>query len=168
MKPCYDCGHDEIADASDSVTFTFPGDAGAEARVFRVPARGYMCRGCKSFAVDGKSLQQAELAVAFALTKLGIRTGKEAKFVRKAAGIRAAELGDALDVTATTVSNWETGVSQMSGAVRLVIAEIAQRVLLGEEKGQLLRAARARVSPGPANGEEIPLSLSDLPKQRAS
>jgi hypothetical protein len=50
-----------------------------------------------------------ELAVAERLASLGIRTGAAFKFMRKALGLRAVDLGELLDVAAETVSRWETG-----------------------------------------------------------
>src|SRR5688500_12104942 len=67
------------------------------------------CMGCDASVLDLHELARFELLVAAALATHGVCTGESFRFVRKALGMRAADVGTVLGVTPETVSRWETG-----------------------------------------------------------
>jgi DNA-binding XRE family transcriptional regulator len=66
------------------------------------------------------------------LAEHGVRTPQELKFMRKAAGIRAADLASWLAVTPETISHWETGKHAPDVVTRSTIASIVLDTLRGE------------------------------------
>jgi putative zinc finger/helix-turn-helix YgiT family protein len=67
------------------------------------------CPKCGEVYYDGQALERLEVAVARELAERGLVSGAAFKFMRKALGMRAADLAELLDVAAETVSRWETG-----------------------------------------------------------
>lgn len=68
-----------------------------------------------------------EAAVARALVAAGAADGDTLKWLRKTAGLRAADLADLLGVTAKTVSRWETGETPIDRATLLTLGRRAGR-----------------------------------------
>lgn len=67
------------------------------------------CPQCGAGAVEDDSVRALELSAADALARRGVRTGEVFKFMRKALGLRAADLGKLIDIDPTTISRWECG-----------------------------------------------------------
>jgi DNA-binding XRE family transcriptional regulator len=76
-------------------------------RVSGIPA--VKCGACGESLLNGPDLGRAELLASAEAIARGLRDGPTLKFVRKALGLRAAELGELLDVSAETLSRWENG-----------------------------------------------------------
>jgi putative zinc finger/helix-turn-helix YgiT family protein len=87
-------------------------DVESRARVGRhtftaaVPA--LVCAACGETLVTFAHAKELELAIAARLSEIGAANGAAFKYMRKALGLRAADLAGLLDVTPETVSRWET------------------------------------------------------------
>src|SRR5438477_6057478 len=100
MKRCPKCdGKVEKTLVPDTV------EVGRHVFSARVPA--FKCRGCGEVYFDGPALEQLELRAGVELAKSGDATPESMRFMRKALGLKAAELAELLDVTPETVSRWE-------------------------------------------------------------
>jgi putative zinc finger/helix-turn-helix YgiT family protein len=101
-------------------------------RTFEGLVKGWRCSSCGDCYHDGPDLGAFEEAAAKWLAEHGVRTPQELKFMRKAAGIRAADLANWLDVTPETISHWETGKHAPDVVTRSTIASIVIDTLRGE------------------------------------
>ena len=72
-----------------------------------IVARGLRCAACDDTFFDLHEMGRQAREIASVFVQRGIRTGRELKFVRKTAGLRAIDLAALLDVRAETVSRWE-------------------------------------------------------------
>jgi putative zinc finger/helix-turn-helix YgiT family protein len=118
MKRCVECGSENLSAGDQPITL----DVGD--RSFDGLVRGWRCSQCEELYYDGQDLEDFEHQAAAWLAKHGVRTHHELKFMRKAVGIRAADLAKWLDVTPETVSHWETGKHTPDIAVRLAIGRL--------------------------------------------
>jgi len=89
------------------------------------------CGGCGESFLNGPDLGRAELLAAVEAIARGLREGPTLKFVRKALGLRAAELGQLLDVSAETVSRWENGHRAAERSVWNTLADLVTDKLAG-------------------------------------
>lgn len=97
-------------------------------------AHGMRCGACGETLFDAEQAEQLVRMRAGALVQRGIRTGIEFKFVRKAAGLKAVELGELLDVNAKTVSRWETGEVEIPRTAAFVLGELLERPRVVRER----------------------------------
>jgi putative zinc finger/helix-turn-helix YgiT family protein len=84
-----------------------------------------VCSACGESLIDLEALQRFELEAAAALATHGICTGDAFKFIRKALGMRASDVGGVLGVTPETVSRWETGQRDVDRHVFALLGELA-------------------------------------------
>ena len=91
------------------------------------------CTKCGEDYVSGEVLLRADLLTASALPGAGIATGEAFKFMRKALGLRAADLAEMLSVDAATISRWETGKGPVDRAALATLAAAATERLAGGE-----------------------------------
>lgn len=117
-------------------------------RVFEGVVKGWRCRVCGEIFYEGSALERFEQLAAAWLAEHGVRTPEELKFMRKAVGIRAADLAALLDVTPETVSHWETGKHAAELAVRSEIAAIVLETL--RRPTTAVERLRAQGKPAPA------------------
>jgi putative zinc finger/helix-turn-helix YgiT family protein len=112
--------------------------------VFTATVRGLLCETCGERTFDDAEVERVDLAVARALVEEGIVSGEAFKFVRKVAGLRAADLADLLKVTKETVSRWETDKVSIDHAARALVAMmLVDRAAGGTKTQDALRALRA-------------------------
>jgi len=126
MNRCTKCGKLDLAKGKQPIQLDV-GDRSFEGHV-----QGWACASCNELYYDGPDLGAFEEAAATWLAEHGVRTPEELKFMRKAAGIRAADLASWLGVTPETVSHWETGKHAPDVVMRSVIARIVVDTLRGE------------------------------------
>jgi putative zinc finger/helix-turn-helix YgiT family protein len=126
MNRCTNCSERKLVEEQQSVTREV-GD-----RTFEGLIKGWRCPSCGESYQDGPDLGAFEEAAAKWLAEHGVRTPQELKFMRKAAGIRAADLASWLDVTPETISHWETGKHAPDVVTRSTIASIVLDTLRGE------------------------------------
>src|SRR5262245_37817810 len=72
-------------------------------------AHGRRCSACGEILVALSEHGRLERLAAAQLVARGIRTGREFKFVRKLAELRANEVAELLGIRKETVSRWERG-----------------------------------------------------------
>jgi len=123
---CTECGKKELEAGEQPITL----DVGE--RSFDGLVKGWLCRACGERLYDGSDPEQLERLAAAWLAEHGVRTPEELKFMRKAVGIRAADLAALLDVTPETISHWETGKHAPDVARRATIAALVLDALQGE------------------------------------
>jgi putative zinc finger/helix-turn-helix YgiT family protein len=90
----------------------------------QIMAQGARCDACGELLFDEEQVRRQERDVARALVGRGIRAGNELRFVRKMAGLKAAELAAILDVRPETVSRWERGEVQIPRMAAFTIGEL--------------------------------------------
>lgn len=126
MDRCTNCSERKLVEEQQTVTREV-GD-----RTFEGMVKGWRCSSCGESYQDGSDLGAFEEAASKWLAEHGVRTPQELKFMRKAAGIRAADLASWLDVTPETISHWETGKHAPDVVARSTIASIVLDTLRGE------------------------------------
>lgn len=106
-----------------------------------LPARH--CRACDDGAFDDGVLERFELHVATKLADAGLQSGAAFRFMRKALGLRAVDLGELLDVSPETVSRWETDKRAVDRGALAVLASCVRDALAGRTSTiDTLRALR--------------------------
>ena len=103
MKRCVRCGSDRIQGVELAEVVPV-GELEFEGLV-----RGFRCEACGEEYLDGVDTGHLEGCIAAWLAEHGEISREAFRFMRKAIGMRAAELAELLDVTPETVSHWETG-----------------------------------------------------------
>ncbi|HKO91399.1 MAG TPA: type II TA system antitoxin MqsA family protein [Polyangiaceae bacterium] len=126
MNRCTKCGKLDLVAGQQPMTLSV-GD-----RTFEGHVQGWACTACNERYYDGTDLGVFEQTAAQWLAEHGVRTPDELKFMRKAAGIRAADLAAWLGVTPETMSHWETGKHAPDVVTRSTIAAIVVDTLRGE------------------------------------
>lgn len=146
MKRCVECKSTEVRQAEVPITLALPfrtAEGELNERVFEGTVSGFHCDACGVDLYDGPDLERFERLVALCLLTIGISTGAEARFLRKKAGLRAAELAVMLGVTPETISHWETGRSQPGLADLAVVVQLARDEFARDE------SSRQLLSPAP-------------------
>lgn len=157
-RRCGACGRAERRDGVERVSVALP-RCGVVASV-EAPAR--RCPECGDALVDGAVLARAHLAVGCELADQGVHTGDALRHMRKALGLRAADLARLLDVTPETVSHWETGKVLPSRSAFVAVAAMVEEALDG-------RAVTRRRLEVLAEGRPWPRALEvRLPARRAA
>jgi DNA-binding XRE family transcriptional regulator len=125
MNRCAHCGGQVVA-----------GPQGVERpigdRQFVGTIDGWSCPSCGERYYASEGLGVFEETIASWLADHGVTSHEELKFMRKAAGIKAADLAAWLGVTPETVSHWETGKHPTNIVTRATIASIVLETLRGE------------------------------------
>ena len=138
MKRCTACGKNGLS----SKPLTYAIELGK--RTFESEIKGSLCPTCGERFFDGRSIEKFERQVAKWLIEQGYESSEELRFLRKVAGIRAADLATLLGVSAETVSHWETGKHAVDVATRNTVALLVSDALRGSDTAQdRLRALRA-------------------------
>ncbi len=131
MKRCAACGSDDLRETTEAVDVVVPTSSGP----FRVRVSGVnavRCARCRESFLSGPDLGRAELLAGAEAIARGLRDGATFKFVRKALGLRAVELGELLDVSAETVSRWENGHRAAERSVWNTLADLVADKLGGK------------------------------------
>jgi DNA-binding transcriptional regulator YiaG len=89
-----------------------------------------VCSSCDERYI-GPAALEAERAVTRELIARQVRDPAVFKRLRKAAGLKAMELGELLGVTAETISHWENGHSQPSRAVWTILDALVEDEIAG-------------------------------------
>jgi putative zinc finger/helix-turn-helix YgiT family protein len=112
-----------------------------------VPAR--RCPRCETVLVDEAVRTRSHLAASSELADLGVHTGDSLRHMRKALGLRAADLARLLDVRPETISHWETGKAPPNRAAFAALAAMVEDALDGRTttRDRLARLADERPFP---------------------
>ena len=109
--------------------------------VASLPAR--LCRSCGETSYEAAVLQRFDLHVANRLAEAGVGGGAAFRFMRKALGLRAVDLAELLDVSAETLSRWETEKRALDRGALAVLAACVRDALAGRTSTiDTLRALR--------------------------
>lgn len=119
MKKCVQCGAKTLRRTTEPDKVR----VGGRKFVGQVPA--IECKRCGEVYLDGAAGVALELAAARWLAEHGFSSGEEIRFMRKAAGLRAADLAELLAVSAEAVSHWETGKHRPDLGTLATIAALA-------------------------------------------
>ncbi len=138
MKRCIACGNNTLNSRPLAHTIELG------ARIFESEVKGWLCGTCGKKFFDGRTIERFERNVAKWLIEQGYENSAELRFLRRVAGIRAADLAALLGVSAETVSHWETGKHAVDVATRNTVASLVLDALRGSDTAQTrLRAMRA-------------------------
>lgn len=130
MKRCAACQSAEVRETEETVDVRVPTASGAfVVRVSGVSA--VKCGACGESFLNGPDLGRAELLASAEAISRGLHDGPTLKFVRKALGLRAVELGELLDVSTETVSRWENGHRAAERSVWNTLADLVADRLAG-------------------------------------
>jgi DNA-binding transcriptional regulator YiaG len=124
--------------------------------VFTATVRGLRCDSCGETFTEGVDGERFDYAVAMTLARAA-PSGESFRFLRKLAGLRAADLGDLLGVTGDTISRWETEKSPIDRGAFTLLGLIVHDCETGSTV--TLDALKAAGSPQ-ALGEEVRLRLA--------
>ena len=133
MTRCSECGSDQLVEIAAPDTLTI-GD-----QTFAADLPAVRCAACGGVFFDGPAVGDFERAVARELAQRGPATGETFRFMRKALGLRAADLAEMLDVTPETLSRWETGKLPMGRTSWITLSSL---VLDYEATAARLQAAK--------------------------
>jgi putative zinc finger/helix-turn-helix YgiT family protein len=101
------------------------------------------CSSCKETIFDGPFMERVELYAADELARSGAVSPDGFKFMRKALGLRAEDLGEMLDVSNETVSRWETGRNPITRSALAVLGALIEDQIAGRETmSELLEALK--------------------------
>ncbi len=147
-----ECGG-ELRDSEETIEVALP-RCGV---VVSTAAPARRCAGCGAVAVEGQAAARARLAIGCALADHGVQTGEALRHLRKALGLRAADLARLLGVTPETISHWETGKLTPARAAFVAVAAMADDALDGASR------TRARLA-ALADGRRWPPRISARPR----
>jgi DNA-binding transcriptional regulator YiaG len=140
MKTCTSCG---------GTTFEAgptPAELLIGPRIFTANVASQTCTACDAVYFEGPEMVALELEAARWLAENGFVSGEEFRLLRKTAGLRAVDLAELLDVSAETVSHWETGKHPFDQGTRTTLAALVLDKLDGRTSTQA-RLRRMRVPP---------------------
>jgi DNA-binding XRE family transcriptional regulator len=129
MKRCVSCRSSDVWETTEAVEVRVPAPEPLLVRVTGVAA--VKCGACGEVVLAGADLGRAELLAGAEALARGLRDGGTFKFVRKALGMRAAELGGLLDVSPETISRWENGHRAAERSVWNTLADLVSDRLQG-------------------------------------
>lgn len=155
MKRCVSCRSSDVREVREAVEVRVP--SSPEPLVVRVTGvSAVKCGACGEAVLSGVDLGRAELLAGAEAMARGLRDGGTFKFVRKALGMRAAELGALLDVSPETISRWENGHRAAERSVWNTLADLVTDKIQGTDTTLArLKAPKARIPK-----QAIRLSLS--------
>ncbi len=130
MKRCIQCKGTDLRHTEETVDVRVP-TAGSELEVRVSGVSTTRCGTCGESYLSGPDLERADLLAAAEAMRRGVHDGVTLKFIRKALGLRATELGELLEVSAETVSRWENGHRIAERSVWNTLADLVADELAG-------------------------------------
>ncbi len=145
-RRCMSCGGEMRGDATGVVSV--PLERCGVTVAVAVPGRA--CASCGEVQVEDRVAARAQLAAGCALADAGVRNGEAFRHMRKALGLRAADLARLLDVTPETISHWETDRAAPARAAFVALAAMVEESLDGRttSRDRLAVLAEGRAWPG--------------------
>jgi len=138
MKRCTDCDKGGVLSPRTAENSR---EVGGHLFVAFLPAQA--CSSCGKLYFDTNVLERFELHVAGKLADAGVSTGPAFRFMRKALGMRATDLAALLDVSAETISRWETEKRAVDRGALALVGALVRDTLEGRTSTlELLRALR--------------------------
>lgn len=135
MRKCPSCGEARLRKQTVQHRLAIGGQR------FGVSLPGQVCRACGEEVVRASVLELGELGAAKLLADSGRACPEAFRFMRKAIGLRAADLAELLGVAPATVSRWENGRMPVEPRTFALLGRIVRDRLAGEDDTEeLLRA----------------------------
>jgi DNA-binding transcriptional regulator YiaG len=136
---CYKCKAgrltpDEVVSTIEVAGYEFSGTVAAR-----------RCGACGERLLDGSSLERLQLRAAATLAAAGEASPGALRFMRKAAGLRGADLAALLDVAGETVRGWETGALPVERRAAALLGAIVAEAAAGS--AATLERLRALAAP---------------------
>lgn len=128
------------------------------AHVFKTSMPAQRCPRCGETYISGQSLERFDLLVSRALADQGVVNGAAFKFIRKALGLRAADLADLLGVRPETISRWENDKVPVDVCAFTAVGSLVVDRLQGQDS--TLRRLRALQSRGAQTNLDVVLDLA--------
>ncbi len=125
---CAQCDGREFRDVTETLSVALP-RSGVSASG-EVAAR--RCTNCSHVVVASSVIERFRLALGCELADAGVRTGEAIRHMRNALGLRAADLAQLLDLTAETISHWETGKALPNRSAFIALAAMVEDALEGK------------------------------------
>ncbi len=145
MRGCVECGNRKFRKVTETISTEFR----ASGFTASVGVPGRQCTKCKTTHVPSSVMQSFELAVGRELADLGVHTGEAIRHMRKALGLRAADLARLLDLTPETISHWETGKARINRAAFVALGAMIQDAIEGRSTTRDRLAALSDERPYP-------------------
>jgi DNA-binding transcriptional regulator YiaG len=117
------------------------------------------CTVCEKIHFDAATMRGFELRVAGLLADAGARNGPAFRFMRRAIGMRATELAQLLDVSAETISRWETEKRGVDRGALALLCGLVRDAIAG--RTATMDQLRALCEPRPLD-EIVRLDMSAL------
>ena len=136
---CFNCGSATFKRGPVPIAITV---GGVE---FAGEVPGGRCSSCDASTVNGEASARFELQVAAELAPRGLRSGEAFRFMRKALGMKAAELAEVMNVAAETLSRWENGQREVDWPEFMVLGFLVDDKLAG--RTTVLARAKALAEP---------------------
>jgi len=99
-----------------------------------IKGRGERCSSCGEILMRLSEHGRQERLVAEQLVARGIRSGREFKFVRKTAGLRANEVAEMFGVRKETVSRWERDEVEIPRTAAYALGELFTHPKLARQR----------------------------------
>jgi putative zinc finger/helix-turn-helix YgiT family protein len=151
MKTCVECGSDKLQEADVQIERSIAG------ALFLTTASATRCGACGEEYVAGEAVQKFELSIASYLALAGVHSGEVFRFMRKAIGMRAADLADLLGVAPETVSRWENDEREPERGLFGVLGALIGDKIAG--RTTVLDMLRAQRNPKPL-GKQIKIPVA--------
>ncbi len=130
MKHCIQCNGIELRCAEETEDVRVP-TAGGDLEVFLSGVSVTRCLTCGEAYLKGPDLERAGLIAGAEAMRQGVRDGPTLQFIRKALGLRTAELGELLGISAGAVSQWENGQGAAERSVWITLGDLVSDELAG-------------------------------------
>lgn len=119
--------------------------------VFEAEFEVRRCDSCGELVIKLDDWGRFEREIAGWFAKTGVLSGEVFRFMRKAAGLRAKELAELLDVAPETISRWEKEHRQPDRRAMMVLGDLVLDRLKGKETalGRLRALGMERQAEGP-------------------
>lgn len=125
MKRCVQCGSDRLEDA------TSPDSLKLDGMTFSAELPCIRCVACGETYTHGLDIGAFEEAVARELVARGLVSASALRFLRKTAGLSGKALAELLNVSAESVSHWETGKHAIPRATWATVGALALERVAG-------------------------------------
>jgi putative zinc finger/helix-turn-helix YgiT family protein len=140
MKRCVECGKtglrkEPVRHSMTVGTYSVTGELDAQ-----------KCRHCGAVYFASEVVRQFEQLAARRLAEIGAHSGETFKFMRKTLGLRAADLGELLDVKAETISRWETGEREVDRKAAALLQAMVIEAAMGKRDTQQRLESQWRAS----------------------
>ena len=103
-----------------------------------IVARGQRCSSCGEELYDAKEIDRQDALITAALVARGIRTGEEFVFVRKSAGLAAADIARLFGVRPETVWRWEHDEHEIPRTAAFALAQLYKNPRMTRESFEAL------------------------------